>query len=48
MKFEGLTCSSKVLEFLSGNGFHSLGHCDLDLLTTKSIGVFYLIRDTTL
>jgi len=20
-----------VLELLSGNGFHSLGHCDLDL-----------------
>jgi len=32
MKFEG--SSSKVLELLSGNGFHYLGHCDLDLWPT--------------
>ena len=26
MKIEGL--SSRILELLSGNGFHSLGHCE--------------------
>ena len=29
MQFEAL--AQRVLELLSGNGFHSLGHCDLDL-----------------
>jgi len=38
----------RVLELLSGNGFHSSDHCDLDLLTLKSIGVFYSIRAITL
>ena len=38
----------RVHALLSGNGFHSLGHCDFDLLTPKSIGVFYSIRATTL
>jgi len=31
MKFEG---SQRVLKLLSGNGFHSSGHCDLDLWHT--------------
>jgi len=40
----------RVLELLSGNGFHSSGHCDLYLWPTdpKSVGVFYYIRAITL
>jgi len=39
-----------VLELLSGNGFHSLGHCDLDLWPTdlKIKGFFYSISATNL
>jgi len=32
MKLKAL--AQMVLELLSGNGFHSLGHCDLDLWPT--------------
>ena len=32
MKLKAL--AQMVLELLSGNGFHSLGHCDLDLCPT--------------
>ena len=31
MKLKAL--AQRVLELLSGNGFHSLGHCDLDIHT---------------
>jgi len=42
--------AQRVLELLSGNGFHSLGHCDLDLWPTdpKIKRGFYSIRATTL
>ena len=42
--------AQRVLKLLSGNGFNSLGHCDLDLwpIAPKSIGFFYLIRAITL
>ena len=32
--FHFLALAQRVLELLSGNGFHSLGHCDLDLRPT--------------
>ena len=46
MKMKAL--AQRVLELLSGNGFNSSGHCDFDLLTPKSIGVYYSIRAITL